>query len=50
MSKKIVRVRDNFIGIVSTTVSPQTQLNNFLSNPSYNLSNFLIPGDDKDIH
>lgn len=50
MSKKIVRVFDNFIGIASTTISPQTQLNNFLLNLSYNSSNFLISGDDKAIH
>lgn len=48
--KKIVRVFDNFIGIASTTISPQTQLNNFLLNLSYNSSNFLISGDDKAIH
>lgn len=51
MSKKIVKVRDNFIGIASPTIiSPQTQLNNFLLNASYNSSNFLISGDDKAIH
>lgn len=28
--------RDNFIGIPSTIISPQIQLNNFLLNTSYN--------------